>query len=330
MSVSDALWIAKTWTDTQGESRPGISVSQHCRNVGYVAKALLERIPGVVREMLPEGIITRVACHDVGKLSPGFQGMIRKYAPFSDPVPEIPENLLRELRVEGNESHHETISEAALVRHIGRYSWKVVVGRHHARYRSPKKDLCGTYGGSWWSERRQSLIQDLISEFGPLPSSEDRPTDEQLDIATGFLVIADWIGSDEHFFTSEPHVPESSGALSQKAENILDAMGWYSPEAIRENGFRELFGIDGEALPVQKSLEQVAIRPGIYVLEAPMGIGKTEAALLAAHRLPSPGINRGIYFALPTRTTSERIHERVESFIRNGFKGDPRVRLLHG
>lgn len=318
-------WIAKTYSDQQGNSLPGVSVSQHCRNVGYMAKALLERIPDATRKMLPEGIVTLVACHDVGKISPDFQRMIWKHTSSG-----IPDKLCDELRGEGLGSYHETVSEAAITKHIGRHSWKTVIGKHHARYVSPKRDTDEIYGKALWSERRQALIQELISEFGPLPSSSDQPTDEQNDIATGFLVIADWIGSDEHFFTSVPHSPETKETLSQHAEEVLDGMGWYSPETIRDVGFHKLFGIHGDALPVQKAMEQAATQPGIYILEAPMGIGKTEAALLAAHKLISQNINQGIYFALPTRTTSDRIFERMEHFIQNGFIGDSRVRLLHG
>ena len=46
-----------------------------------------------------------------------------------------------------------------------------------------------------------------------------------------------------------------------------------------------------------------------------MGCGKTEAALWAAHRLIAAGMNDGLYFALPTQVTSNRIHQRVAPFF---------------
>ena len=47
-----------------------------------------------------------------------------------------------------------------------------------------------------------------------------------------------------------------------------------------------------------------------------MGMGKTEAALACAHRLMAEKKANGIYFALPTQVTSNRIHLRVDSFIK--------------
>ena len=46
-----------------------------------------------------------------------------------------------------------------------------------------------------------------------------------------------------------------------------------------------------------------------------MGIGKTEAALYAAYRVLSSDHATGIYFALPTQITSEKIYERFTAFI---------------
>jgi CRISPR-associated endonuclease/helicase Cas3 len=55
--------------------------------------------------------------------------------------------------------------------------------------------------------------------------------------------------------------------------------------------------------------------PGVYILEAPMGLGKTEAALYAAYQLLAKQKATGIYFALPTQLTSNKIHERVNAFL---------------
>jgi len=46
-----------------------------------------------------------------------------------------------------------------------------------------------------------------------------------------------------------------------------------------------------------------------------MGIGKTEAALAAAYHRWTHGDERGLYFALPTQLSSERILDRVETFL---------------
>ena len=47
-----------------------------------------------------------------------------------------------------------------------------------------------------------------------------------------------------------------------------------------------------------------------------MGTGKTEAALGAAYQLLADKKARGIYFALPTQATSNRMHLRMAEFVR--------------
>ncbi|MGH8763148.1 MAG: CRISPR-associated helicase Cas3', partial [Nitrosospira sp.] len=83
----------------------------------------------------------------------------------------------------------------------------------------------------------------------------------------------------------------------------------------------------------QIKLIEAANQPGVYVLEAPMGSGKTEAALYAAYQLLEKKLATGIYFALPTQLTSDKIHERVNGFLEQILAdGSPHKQalLVHG
>jgi CRISPR-associated endonuclease/helicase Cas3 len=66
-------------------------------------------------------------------------------------------------------------------------------------------------------------------------------------------------------------------------------------------------------------------------MEAPMGMGKTEAALYAAYQIASDGHATGIYFALPTQLTSNKIFERFQKFLSQVLADDcsHRSLLLH-
>lgn len=81
---------------------------------------------------------------------------------------------------------------------------------------------------------------------------------------------------------------------------------------------------------VQKTFFENVEGRGVYVLEAPMGMGKTEAALFAAYRLMAAGQNYGLYFGLPTRLTSDRIHQRVEAFMDRVLENSTHIKLIHG
>ena len=64
-----------------------------------------------------------------------------------------------------------------------------------------------------------------------------------------------------------------------------------------------------------------------------MGLGKTEAALYAAYQLMEKGAATGIYFALPTQLTSDKIHERVNQFLQCILEEDSSHKhsfLVHG
>jgi CRISPR-associated endonuclease/helicase Cas3 len=64
-----------------------------------------------------------------------------------------------------------------------------------------------------------------------------------------------------------------------------------------------------------------------------MGLGKTEAALYAAYQMLDGGQASGIYFALPTQLTSNKIHERFNAFLSRILAPDCPHRsalLLHG
>src|SRR5437879_3928050 len=72
--ASDATYFwAKTTKAANGTEVPGISVRDHCLNVGCVAEALFKQLPKALQDLLPRGAVTLAALHDMGKITPGFQ-----------------------------------------------------------------------------------------------------------------------------------------------------------------------------------------------------------------------------------------------------------------
>jgi len=71
--------------------------------------------------------------------------------------------------------------------------------------------------------------------------------------------------------------------------------------------------------------------PGIVIVEAPMGEGKTEAAIFLADHWNVLLEQRGCYFALPTQATSNQMFGRVRDYLARRY-ADSRVllQLLHG
>ena len=66
----------------------------------------------------------------------------------------------------------------------------------------------------------------------------------------------------------------------------------------------------------------------LTIIEAPMGEGKTEAGAFYAARICSLRNKQGIYFALPTASTSNQMHSRIHQMLSQIQRDQPR--LMHG
>jgi len=52
--------LLEFWAKTTADGRPGISVRDHCVNVGGVAEALIAHLPKPLQDLLPPGAATLV------------------------------------------------------------------------------------------------------------------------------------------------------------------------------------------------------------------------------------------------------------------------------
>jgi CRISPR-associated endonuclease/helicase Cas3 len=307
------------WAKTTEDGQPGINVRDHCLNVGSMAEAILAEMPLVAP---PPGVATLAALHDVGKVSPGFQ---RKCEPWLVQL-GLKERALTEGWSVKCESDHAKVSQFTVQGLLGKFKlhpWAAALGAHHGRIKGERVSL----REPWEAERRR-LAEELIQEFGPLP---DQPPDEneaRLWFVAGLITVADWIGSDERHF---PQVaPWDMAQRRARARSALDVIGWKRATVREEVGFAELFPKIAPANSLQTAAMQTVREPGIYVIEGPMGCGKTEAALAAAYQLIATGKATGLYFALPTQVTSNRIHLRVRPFVECISDEPAAVRLAHG
>jgi len=171
--------------------------------------------------------------------------------------------------------------------------------------------------------------------FGAIPTTPPDPRfgtyHSDLWLLAGLITFADWVGSNEAWFSADTGLPLDSAR--RQARLALSQIGW--PGAtLRSTDFNTAFaeGPGASFFPnaLQQAVADAAASPGIMVVEGPMGCGKTEAALHAAQKLISSGCHHGFYFALPTQVTSNRIHRRIERFLRRTLADQASFRLIHG
>lgn len=313
---------AKTYlTKSNGSVRVGRDVFTHCQIVGQVAQALLGKMPAALRERLfPEGSHLAAACHDIGKVSPTFYEKIRQACSESSltPLNDIDPAL------ENQWGGHAGVSQVSVGKMGASAEVGAVLGQHHGF--SP--ELGGyqagdeVFGGASWQAERVALVAALKEALqGDWPRI-DNPA--QARVLAGLTSVSDWVGSGPLF---EDPQRDWKPLITQ----ALDEAGFVPPQLRRGLEFEDIFGFSPR--PLQSTLVNSISGPGVYVLEAPMGLGKTEAALFAAYRLMDAGHASGIYFALPTQLTSNKIHDRFGAFLAHILNAECRHRqalLLHG
>ncbi|MBW2737363.1 MAG: CRISPR-associated helicase Cas3' [Deltaproteobacteria bacterium] len=336
------------WAKTTPEGMPGISVYDHMVNVGCVARCIAENSPEILgRFQLRSSVVGILAAlHDLGKISPGFQRKCEAWLE-ENALAAVARNYCWDTAME---SDHGKVSHAAIQtflveKGIDRKTTKfvsTVLGAHHGRltppndrgYR-PQKAIAETCSSIDWDAGRKANAQKIWGRFAESGTSFTfSDTSPSLWWLAGLTSVADWIGSDERFFPSE----NNKNLINNEAAALqaLDTIGFRQIEFIRNLSFHDLFH-DAEKPKIhwtpnemQKKTLTAINGPGVYVIEAPMGMGKTEAALWAAYQILVSGKGTGIYFALPTQATSNRMHLRMNEFVRRISHTSNATRLIHG
>lgn len=294
--------------------------------------------------------------HDLGKASPAFQD--HPYMPHS-----LHKKIRRDLAMAGFEvpqrtdsekrARHEIISTSALKDEgaLAKYSTlpdylaeliAQIIGGHHGAWPqterfSPAQLKPDDKGNSGWLDARQALVQDIVKVFQPPAINNFLPAtlkdNIMLTLVSGIVSVADWLGSDEENFPYERNILplESYAAHSrQHARYALLRADWKSTPAMPQLDFGHVFGFSPSEAQQQVSnaLNQLAL-PALAIIEAPMGSGKTEAAMAVYAQWARETGDSGLYIAMPTTATSNQMHTRVADFLTTQFGKDIEPLLVH-
>ncbi len=299
---------------------PGLTVKEHSILTGEVAKELAGRFPYLKNlDLFPDIAFTLAALHDVGKICPPFQKKLIASLPAT-----ASEEFSRRLGISACNTadiDHAAVSYAVLrVIYNDTASW--IAGMHHGGfsqgYYLPDDEIIG---GSEWQSDREKFIKEITALYeGDDSVLQDCPPSLSCFIA-GLVSVSDWISSSVSADSYRKH----GKALAKWA---VDNAGFHFPDIKKGLCFEDIFGFPPRA--EQSALSSMAREPGIYILEAEMGSGKTEAALYAAYQMLASGQATGLYFALPTAMASKAIYRRVNRFIDRITNGDSsKVRLIY-
>jgi CRISPR-associated endonuclease/helicase Cas3 len=196
-------------------------------------------------------------------------------------------------------------------------------------------------GGGRWAEVQWALVQRFTLDLGFGSLAEAAPVRVpsravQLHLS-GLIVMADWIASDEKHFEGIDRLSEVAlKAARERARRAWSSLGlrsgWGRLAEPGPEAFEDRFGHG--ARPSQNSVMEVARRmeaPGLLIVEAPMGEGKTKGALMAAEILAARFGADGVFVGMPTQATSDPMFSQVRGWV-GTVQEDlaSQVALLHG
>lgn len=298
--------------------------------------------------------------HDIGKATSYFQGMI------SEKVPLLYENIVGAgLRVHYNILHRGKTPHAFAGQWILQSkslginldeSIANVIGAHHGVPYSGKRinreeDLLAVYPSNFYGEENdevqkkkwQTIWGEIVKEALDLSGYESAKklpcltVDAQV-LLSGLLIVADWIASNTTLFPLlELYDDFSEGDFERRIVEGWEKLNfpemWHSDICnMNHKIFQERFGFSPN--DVQKEVIKVVNQtevPGIFILEAQMGIGKTEAALSAAEVMASKSDSKGVFFGLPTQATCNGLYDRLYEWA-SAVSAETvnAIRLAHG
>lgn len=343
------------WAKSAGEKGSWHPLILHLLDVAACADAILAREPQSTRDRLAAvlgldwsaarpWLLLLIACHDLGKGCPGFQCKWKNLSGLD--AGANPDTTV----------NHAFVSQVELLSLLIELGWPEdaadlvadAVGCHHGARASPREiqrieanPFKSTLGKPEWSKARRALFEALIEVFAPTePPTKPTLTGPDFMLLAGLTSFADWIGSNEQYFPFG--TPEECADLHgwfearrrHNAEAALDQTGWLPrlPLATAHHTFDAVFGFSPR--PLQQAVVNALStlnQPAILLVEAPMGEGKTEAALYAHLELQRRLGHRGLYVALPTKATGNAMFGRVLKFLRSQQCDRPLdLQLLHG
>ena len=335
-------------------------LAYHCLDVAAVGEALMERHRGLRDSLhghlgLPAEAADTLICfllclHDIGKFAKRFQAKVpdRYPACFGDDANLVSSGY--DHGAGGLRLFMASPSSFGLPGETTSRVWRPLVSAVTGHHGSPPEPGGATSldglrpdFGKKGIEAAHSFIQAAQALFclpQDLPTL-DRDRVRRMSFAlAGLAVLADWIGSNQQWFRYRNAGDFDSleayraWARERADQAIINAGVLPARTRYDDLAYGELIGEGVTPSPMQKWAERVELPTGptLFMIEDETGSGKTEAAIMIAHRLMKADRLDGLYMALPTMATANAMFDRLSDAHRRLFGNgeQPSISLAHG
>lgn len=333
----------------------------HCLDVAAAGAALLDARPQMLVALakavsLPEPtvrawLLFALSIHDVGKFTDCFQCKVPERWHHKPTWQGMMPNAdyghgghgLALWQCDDMRSHEMFgLGHRALDRHHCFTIWLQAVHGHHGKpieRQSLDNRICSTAR----TDAREFVFA-CAEHFGMAGLASDQLIREQSFrrtswLVAGFAMLADWIGSNQDWFGYEPPIHSMAEYWPIALDKARDAIAHsgLAPPAISMH-YDLSSALPSVASPMATPLQTWAMEQSqigsqsLVVIEDLTGAGKTEAALIATHRLMAAGAAEGFYWALPTMATADALYRRLAQCYGSLFTApeDASLVLAHG
>lgn len=362
LPAAEKAWLGALWGKSAGRAggRANLLLS-HMLDTAAVAELIWERYlaDAVRRQVAVLGgstdagrrlFVWLCGVHDLGKATPAFQFMDRDGA---DAVRRAGLSW-DEHAVKARRWRHELAGATVLRRLLQDAGWDEehrdwvwpLVAGHHGKFPSLGGLGAGRAeyrlrGTGDWPQAQQVLLGAFTAAlgYGNLRAVEPKVAPSralQLQLS-GFIVMADWVASNEKHFQGldrleEVSIEEARSRAVKAWEELGLTRGWGRISEPSVDEFQVRFGVPPR--PSQRVAVECAARmarPGLMIVEAPMGEGKTRTALLCAEVLAARFGFDGVFVGMPTQATSDPMFGQVRAWVEAvDAEAAGGVALLHG
>lgn len=352
MTLSDAA--ASVWAKSTKDDLGWLPLWRHLDDSAEIAGLLWDHwLPAATRrliaDVLPDGerdgrrlAVWLAGVHDIGKATPAFAS---RRAPLAEPMRRQGLQMCDQYpKADLKQTLHGIAGQILLERWLADvHGWTrrrsrqiaVVVAGHHGVPPTTSEILAaeshlGLLGlrdsQRTWRVVQRELLDRAASQYGVndrLPHWADVALSQPGQVLlTALVIVADWIASNEDLFPYDLETLSSPTRIARAWEKLDLPTPWQALPVLEppEKLFASRFALPAGASPYpmqQAAVEIAHAMPsaGLLVIEAPMGEGKTEAALAAAEVLAARCGAGGVFLALPTRATSDAMFKRVRDWL---------------